>query len=160
MATIKDSFLKNPLPYILLVGGGVFLLTRGIKAAGGLINKGLENKFETGNIDNPFSYRAFFAAVPKGKKYQVLTVGSANALAKIIYDAFGFFYDNENEAKDAFRKLKTKSQVAFLAQTFSNIYKKDLLDYLKNGYGPSPAAGLSTDDYNEILKLVDKLPKY
>ena len=157
---VKDIFMKNPLPWILLAGGGVYLLTRGLKAAGGLITKGLENKFETGNIDNPFSYRAFFAAIPKGKRYQLLTVASANTLSKNIYDSFGFFYDNEDEAKNVFRKLKTKSQVAFLAQTFSNLYKKDLLEYIKNGYGPSPAAGLSTDDYDEILKLVDKLPKY
>ena len=160
MAKLKDQFLKNPLPFVLLAGGGLYLLTRGIKAAGGLLSKGLENKFQTGNIDNPFAYRAFFASIPKGKKYPILTAASAQALAKKIYDAFGFFYDNEAEAKNVFRQLKTKSQVAFLAQTFSNLYGKDLLEYIKNGYGPSPAAGLSQADYEEVLKLVEKLPKY
>jgi len=157
---IKDSFIKNPLPWVLLAGGGIYLLTRGVKAAKGLLSKGTEQKFETGSANNPFAFRAFFAAVPKGTSYTILTAASANSIAKSIYDSFGFFYDDEQKFKNAFRLLKTQAQVAQIAKVFSEKYGKDLLSYIKDGYGPLPSAGLSQSDYDDTLKLVSKLPKY
>ena len=47
---LKDQFLKNPLPFVLLAGGGIYLLTRGLKAAGGLISKGLETKIGRAHV--------------------------------------------------------------------------------------------------------------
>lgn len=160
MAKLKDQFLKNPLPFVLLAGGGIYLLTKGIKTATGLITKGKQQQYETGSVNNPFAFRAFFAAIPKGTKYTVLTSASANNIAKNIYDSFGFFYDDEQKFKNAVRLFKTQAQVAQVAQVFSTLYKTDLLSYVKDGYGPSPAAGLSEADYNDFLTLVSKLPKY
>lgn len=157
---VKDSFMKNPLPWILLAGGGVYLLTRGIKAAGGLINKGLENKFETGAASNPFAYRTFLSSIPKTTAVTYFTAASAISIAKDIYSAFGFFTDDETAVLNAFRKFKTQAQVAQVAQEFSIRYKTDLLQYLKQGYGPLPQAGLANDEYQVILKIVNGLPKY
>ena len=120
MAKLKDSFLKNPLPFVLLAGGGLYLLTRGIKAAGGLISKGLENKFETSAASNPFAFRTFLASIPKGTRVTYLTAASAAQIAKEIYSAFGFFTDDETAVLNAFRKFKTQAQVAQVAQDFSN----------------------------------------
>jgi len=88
-----------------------------------------------------------------------LTAASADAIAKQIYDSFGFFSDDENKFKDAFRKFKTQAQIAQVAKLFSQKYGKDLLEFIKNGYGPFPNAGLSSADYNDMLKQVTKLPK-
>jgi hypothetical protein len=156
---IKDSFTKNPLPWILLAGGGLYLLTRGIKAAGGLISKGLENKFETGAASNPFAYQTFLSSTPKtGVTY--FTAASITNIAKDIYSAFGFFTDDETAVLNAFRKFKTQAQVAQVAKEFSIRYKTDLLQYIKQGYGPLPQAGLSDDEYKTVLKIVNGLPKY
>ena len=160
MAKLKDQFLKNPLPFVLLAGGGLYLLTRGIKAAGGLISKGLETKFETSAASNPFAFRTFLASIPKGTRVTYLTAASAAQIAKDIYSAFGFFTDDETAVLNAFRKFKTQAQVAQVAQDFSNRYKTDLLQYLKQGYGPLPQAGLSDEEYQTVLKIVNSLPKY
>jgi hypothetical protein len=160
VSQIKDSFTRNPLPWVAIAAGAIYLATRGVKKVSELISSGTVKKFETGSTGNPFAYRSFFAQIPKGTSYLLLTGASANAIAKQIYDAFGVFSDDEIKVKDAFRKFKTQAQVAQVAQIFSNVYGRDLLAYLKDGYGFSPAAGLSDADYEEILKLVDKLPKY
>jgi hypothetical protein len=157
---LKDQFLKNPLPFVLLAGGGLYLLTRGIKAAGGLISKGLETKFETSAASNPFAFRSFMAAIPKGTRVTYFTAATVTAIAKDIYSAFGFFTDDETAVLNAFRKFKTQAQVAQVAQEFSNRYKTDLLQYLKQGYGPLPQAGLSDAEYQTVLKIVNSLPKY
>jgi hypothetical protein len=156
---IKDSFVKNPLPWIVLAGGAIYLASRGVKKVSELVSQGVQNKFETGSKDNPFAWRAFFGALPQGTKYTILTSASKEAIAKQIYDSFGFFSDDENKFKDAFRKLKTQAQVADIARYFSQKYSKDLLEFIKNGYGPFPNAGLSDADYNDVLKQVTKLPK-
>ena len=160
MAKLKDQFLKNPLPFVLLAGGGIYLLTKGLKAAGGLITKGLETKFETSAASNPFAYRTFLSSIPKGTSVLYLTSASANQIAQDIYSAFGFFTDDETAVLNAFRKFKTQAQVAQVAQAFSARYKTDLLQYLKQGYGPFPQAGLSDEEYQTILKIVNGLPKY
>jgi len=157
---LKDQFLKNPLPFVLLAGGGLYLLTKGLKAAGGLITKGLETKFETSAASNPFAYRTFLGSIPKGTSVLYLTSASANQIAQDIYSAFGFFTDDETAVLNAFRKFKTQAQVAQVAQAFSARYKTDLLQYLKQGYGPLPQAGLSDEEYQTILKIVNGLPKY
>lgn len=157
---IKDSFTRNPLPWVVLAAGAIYLATRGVKKVSELVSSGVQNKFETGSKENPFAWRAFFAAIPKGMSYTILTGASADAIAKQIYDSFGFWSDDENKFKDAFRKFKTQAQVAQVARLFSQKYGKDLLEFIKNGYGPFPNAGLSDADYNDTLKLVTKLPKY
>ena len=156
---IKDSFTRTPLPWVVLGAGAIYLATRGVKKVSELVSAGVQNKFETGSKDNPFAWRAFFAALPQGTKYTILTGASADAIAKQIYDSFGFFSDDENKFKDAFRKFKTQAQVAQVARLFSQKYGKDLLEFIKNGYGPFPNAGLSEADYNDMLKQVTKLPK-
>ena len=160
MAKLKDQFLKNPLPYVLLAGGGIYLLTRGVKAAGGLLSKSLETKFETSAASNPFAYRTFLGSIPKGTVVTYFKSATVDQIAKDIYSAFGFFSDDETAVLNAFRKFKTQAQVAQVAQAFSARYKTDLLQYLKQGYGPFPQAGLSDEEYQTVLKIVNGLPKY
>jgi hypothetical protein len=57
-----------------------------------------------------------------------------------------------------FRQLKYKTQVSWLADIFQQNYKTDLFDFLKNGKGTLWQAGLNSDELNEIINLVNKLP--
>lgn len=99
---------------------------------------------------------AYLKKAPMGTKVVLLTSSSANAKAKRIKDAIGILTDNENEIVGAFNDLSTKSQVAFLAQAFKNLYKQDLLNFLKDHLDTeSQKAALVT-----ILARLDKLPNY
>jgi hypothetical protein len=157
---IKDSFVKNPLPWIVLAGGAVYLATRGVKAVSNLASKGLLNRFETSASSNPFAFRTFLSSIPKGTTVTYFNSATATQIAKDIYSAFGFFTDDETAVLNAFRKFRTQAQVAQVAKLFSERYKTDLLQYLKQGYGPMPQAGLADAEYETILKIVNGLPKY
>lgn len=99
---------------------------------------------------------SFLKKAPLGAKVVLLTQASANAKAKRIYDAIGIFTDNENEIVGAFNDLTTKSQVSFLAQAFKNLYKQDLLNFLRTKLDTqSQKEALTT-----ILNRLDKLPNY
>jgi hypothetical protein len=160
ISKVKDSFARNPLPWIVLAGGAIYLASRGVKAVSNLASKGLLNKFETSASSNPFAFRSFMGSIPKGTTVIYFTTATATQIAQDIYSAFGYFTDDETAVLNAFRKFKTQAQVAQVAQIFSTRYKTDLLQYLKQGYGPLPQAGLSDEEYQTVLKLVNALPKY
>lgn len=99
---------------------------------------------------------SFLKRAPMGTKVVLLTQASANAKSKRIYDAIGIFTDNENEIVGAFNDLSTKSQVAFLAQAFKNLYSQDLLNFLRTKLDTQG----QKDALISILKRLDKLPNY
>lgn len=73
-----------------------------------------------------------------------------------IYDAFGVFNDCEECVFNVFYALKTKSNVSFLADKFSQKYGQSLLTFLRGGWYPQDR--LSDSDLNTILQYVSKLP--
>ena len=114
-----------------------------------------ENK---GNKENAFS-PVFYKQSPSGAK--LLSKKSADFFAKQIKDAMGTFSDDEAKIYGVFRSLKTQSQVSFLADRFQQLYQSDLLDYLKRGASNwNAGSGLNSDELNQVITIVNKLPKY
>ena len=110
------------------------------------------------NKNNPFS-PVFLRNLKAGTKISLLKLEAKNNLAKRIYNAMGYFSDDEAAIISVFRTLKTQSQVADLSQYFNSIYKTDLLDFLKRGKGYFPQSGLNESELTQIIKIVDSLPK-
>lgn len=110
------------------------------------------------NKDNPFS-PVFLRSLKAGSKVTLLKSDIKKALAKRIYDALGYFSDDEAAVISAFRTLKTQSQVSDLATAFGTIYKTDLFDFIKKGKGIFPQAGLNEIELNQIIQTVFALPK-
>ena len=48
-----------------------------------------------------------------------------------VYSSKGFFNDDESRLYDIFQNMKSQIQVSYLSLTFSQKYKKDMLDYIK-----------------------------
>ena len=152
----KDMILK-----IGIAAGAYFLVLRPILQKLGIAKTAADQTVEAQqtlpNDQNPFS-PVFWKR--GGASTMLLKVSEARALAKQIYDAMGYFSDNEAGVFSAFRKLKTQSQVSFLAEQFQQVYKIDLLQYLSKGKGVLPQAGLNNTELNQIISIVNNLPKY
>lgn len=102
---------------------------------------------------NPNAYSPAGVKLTQQRKKELLQV------AMQIYNAFGYFYDEEAEVAAAFYRLKTKAEVSIVAFIFQDNYKKDLLSYLGDGKGYMPQNGLSDYDISIIINYVNKLPK-
>lgn len=87
-----------------------------------------------------------------------ITTGTAQAYAKEIYDSFGPFNDCEECVKAVIKRLRTKSNLSFLAEIFSNGYGQDLLSFLRGGIWPQDR--LSDADVNELNNYIKNLPNY
>lgn len=87
-----------------------------------------------------------------GIKKTILTNAGAEGFAKMIYQAFGFFNDSEEQIFAVFNKMKTQAQVSQLADKYFQLYKVDLYYELKDR--------LSDNEFATIIKIVNKLPKY
>ena len=109
------------------------------------------------NVNNPFS-PTFWQKGPAGTK--LLTVAYTTQLADRIYNALGYFSDDEAAVISVFRLMKTKSQVSWLSDIFQKKYQTDLFDFLRKGKGVMPEAGLNTSELSEIISIVNKLPNY
>lgn len=95
------------------------------------------------SVFNPNYYKANLPCT-------IITTSSADLLSKRIYDAMGFFNDDEAAVFGVFRQLKSKCQVSFLSERFYLIYKKDLLSYLKTYFNQS--------EMNTVFEIVNRLP--
>jgi hypothetical protein len=86
----------------------------------------------------------------------ILTMSAAEKMATTLYDSFGWFNDNEDQAKAVIRSLKFKTQLSFLAQIFYQKYGLDLLSFLRGGMYPQDR--LSDADVSELNTFINKLP--
>lgn len=116
-----------------------------------------EINIEQESIDpgSPFNVN-FWKQAPAGAK--LLKVADAQKYAKDIWDSVGWFYDDFEKVYSIFKQLRFQSQVSFLADTFQQQYKKDLLAWLEGDLWPSDR--YSTDQVELIRKYVKNLPKY
>jgi len=174
------SLPKNPTQakgYLMFIGGLVLIVILAVylqktfggigKALGGL-GEGLgifdsedakkdkeavaaakEQSSQDGSFWNPNYYKT----APAGAR--LLTVASANGLASDIWDSVWLFGTRPDELIAAFKQLKAKTQVSFLADRFYQKYNKDLfswitLQYTKMG---KPQTGLTT-----VITFVNSLP--
>lgn len=118
---------------------------------------------ELENANSPFktTYWQKYYQYPGKTTGKKLTQQRFNEMAKniiILYNAFGYFTDNEDEITGVFYNLKSKSEVSIFSYMFENSYKKDLLTYLGKGKDLMPQNGLGDDDISIIIKYVNSLP--
>jgi hypothetical protein len=154
MTTQENKLIQN----LVIAGGVYFLVIQPILKK----LKVLPEK-EVSPVNDPFAGVAFLKAAPIGTKYLLIKQDEVKKLAQIIYDAFNFLGDDEAAVTGVFRKLQTQSQVAYLAQKFNEIYKTDLLTYLKNGkqgLQHTYWSGLNAAELQQIKDLVKVKPKY
>ena len=104
-----------------------------------------QKKYPSKKWNNKFQMRF---DVSQYKGYGIKPDGFADR----IYNAKGFFKDDENSVLDVFRNLQTQFQVSQLARFFSAYYKKDMLAYLKT----------FMDDSNlkDVLDIIKNYPQY
>jgi hypothetical protein len=160
---IEQSVADRPLQWLLIAG---VVGTAGYLAFRKLVPSKDERIKESAETDvsesNPFSYTKFLSQkIPAGTP--LLKVATAQASAKQVYDSLNtYFDDDEDIVIGVFSSLSSKVKVAQMCQQFYNLYKKDILQYLKSGnktfdFG---TGGLSTEDYNRILTIVNNKPKF
>jgi hypothetical protein len=147
---------------LLLYGGGLIIVYFGILRplleklgiARSQADQQLINQQNLPNNKNPFS-PVYWKTIPGAKLYNK---NDTISFAKRIYEAMGFFSDDEPAVFSVFSQLKYKTQVSWLADVFQQNYKMDLLDFLKRGKGQLPQAGLNSDELQQILNIVNALP--
>jgi len=143
---------------IIAIGAGVGLLYFG------LLNPllkwlGLKDDQETTGLDDaakdPSSFWTinFWKSVPGA---QILTRSSAENLARQLYDSFGWYNDDEEQAKATIKSLKYQTQLSYLSDIFYQIYSQDLLTFLRGGLYPFDR--LSDADVYELNSFIKKLP--
>lgn len=161
--SIADSIAQKPLQWLVVTGVVVYF---GSKAIGKLTKTGAERQQEqaetTTSTSNPWSFTAFLSQknIPVGS---LMKAAAAYQQSKKIYDALNtYFFDDEDIVIGVFTALPNQVQVAQVAKSFSDYYKRDILDYLKNGkktFGFG-SGGISTEGYNRIIENVRRKPKF
>jgi hypothetical protein len=160
---IEQSIADRPLQWLLVAGvigtAGYFAYKQIRPSKTKKIIEGAELEVSE---DNPFSYGKYLAQkVPVGT--QLLTWNTASNSAKQIYDSLNsYFSDSPDICIGVFNSLSSKIKVAQVCEKFYTIYKRDILEYLKNGnktfdFG---TGGLSNEDYQRILTIVSNKPKF
>ena len=161
--SIADSIAQKPLQWLVVTGAVVYFGGKFIK---NIIPSGenlRKDEAETAtSIDNPWSFNTFLAQknIPLGS---MLNAKSAYNEATKIYKALdGVFFDDADIAIGVFTALKNKTQVAQVAKSFSDYYKRDILEFLKNGnktvdFG---TGGINNEQYNRIIENVKRKPKF
>lgn len=161
--SIADSIAQKPLQWLVVTGAVVYF---GSKAIGKIVKTADERQQEqaetTTSVDNPWSFSAFLGQkIPKDTK--MMFAANAFKEAKKIYDALNtYFVDDADIVIGVFTALPSKIQVAQVAKSFSDYYKRDILEYLKNGkktfdFG---SGGINTEQYNRIIENVKRKPKF
>jgi len=161
--SIADSIAQKPLQWLVVTGvvvyfGGKFI--KGIIPSGENLRKGAAET--TTSSDNPWSANAFMSQKIPVNTNLISTKVQAQK-AKLIYDSLNtYFVDDADIVIGVFASLPSKVQVAQVVQYFENYYKRNILEYLKDGkktfdFG---TGGLSTESYNRILENVKRKPKF
>ena len=88
----------------------------------------------------------------KQTPHKVLGLGSADAYAKRLRKAMRFAGTNEEEIYSVFRSLLNKINISEVAESYYNIYKKDLRTELFNE--------LKQSEVSILKQIIDKLPNF
>lgn len=148
-------------PIFILAGGIIaFDIIKKI-----LIKLGIWDSKDTKDLDaaatdpNSAWSPTFYKTKPSNIPWSyAITTSQAKEYSKTIYDSFGAFNDCEECAKGVIRQMRTKSNVSYLAEVFSQQHGEDLLSFLRGGWWPQDR--LSDADVNELNNYVNQLPKY
>jgi hypothetical protein len=119
--------------------------------------KAVQKIENTPNINNPFSPVYWKKFV--GLKVQLFNKDTTDRFVDRIYNAMGFFSDDESAIFSVFSQMKYKTQVSWISDHFNRRYKIDLFNFLKQGKGSLPQAGLNELELQKIIKIVEALPE-
>jgi len=126
-------------------------LNTGINQTGTISDYGSSNK-------QPF-HPGYYKTQGVGAK--LMTVASAQGLAKTLRNAIGSTYtlSNESAILTVFKSMKAKSQVSFLAEQYQKLYNKDLLTDLQTvDYTLLGLSMFSSPIMPQIKAIVDQMP--
>ena len=161
--SITESIAQRPIQWLIVAGAVVYFGGKFIKnviPTGANIRKGEAET--TTSKDNPWSATTFLEQkIPIGTN--LITSAGAFQRAKKVYDALNtYFVDDADIVIGVFTALPSKIQVAQVAKSFSDYYKRDILEYLKNGkktfdFG---TGGINSEQYNRIIENVKRKPKF
>ena len=166
---IVAQIKKKPLLTTIIVGGLGYYAYKKISEK--LTEFRQESRVDTADTHgaavsnvSPFNYPAFDNYWIAGKRfpagYKVLTDASVRSVAKNIYDAMGYISDDEDVIKAQIKRCNSKVKISQLSKMFTQIYKRDLITFLKDGVGVRPNAGLSKEVLDEVLRYVNSLPTF
>ena len=164
MAAKKNLISTDLLLYGGLIAGAYFVIIRPILTKLGVQDTAREKAIDTTKpANNPWAGNGFLNAY-KGKNYALLTESAKQTLSKQIYNALpDFGNDDSSLIFGIFRNLKTRSQVADLAQYFLKNYGYDLFNFLKQGrtksfFWSSTTSGLNSSNLNTVIQIVNAKP--
>lgn len=150
--------------YLTKTFGGIGKALRGLTDGLGLTDSEETKQFneavskakeDSAKAGSPWNVN-FYKQAPAGAK--LLTVSSADALARQLWNAQGLFNDDEAAAVNAFKQLSAKSQVSFLCERFSILYGKDLFTWLTKWM--QSYIGGADPELKYITDYVNSLPNY
>lgn len=96
----------------------------------------------------------FYKTAPAGAT--LVRRAEADKLAKQIWDSVGTFYDNSSQGLAAFKQMKTKSVVSWVADVFNQNYQRDLYNWLHLKYDTDT----QRKTLSEIVTYVNSLKPY
>lgn len=142
MAVSKKITAKDIIssPITLLVGGyfayKLFLkpLLETLNIVDTPDEKIMREAADKANTSAPTNYwtPTYYKYAPAGKKPWILTETGARTISKRIYDAMGYFNDDEEAIYGQFKALQYKTQISYLASIFFAVYKKDLFAFIES----------------------------
>lgn len=143
------------------VGLGIYILYKPIKAifdTFGITQSQTSQAVQqqqTSGSKSPFS-PLYWRSV---KNARILTQSQAMAKAKAIEESIGYTKLKPDFSKilAIFKTLQYKTQVSFLSDKFAQMYKTDLLDYLKNGKSNFLVQNALND--NQVQTIIDFVNK-
>lgn len=119
----------------------------------------IENALSS-STDNPFSVNYWKEISKRKGKIKVWSSSSNQSRAKQIYDAMGYFSDDEPAVIKVFKELPSKAHVSYFAEQFAKLYRQDLFSFLRQGKGQMAQAGLNDGELSTILNIVGQKPDY
>lgn len=133
-ADAGKEVLARAVPWVVGIGAVYFLAVKPVLEKVGIIETSEDKQRNTASLtygtslQSPFSPNYYKS---QGQYAKLITRASAEALAKRMYDADGYFNDDETQVYGALRTLQYKTQVSWVADVFNQKYKKDLYQFLK-----------------------------
>lgn len=156
----KQQIDQKTILTIGAVGLGIYILYKPIKAifdTFGITQSQTSQAVQqqqTSGSKSPFS-PLYWRSI---KNAHILTQADSSAKAKAIYESINWLGNDYARILAIFKTLSYKTQVSFLADKFAQMYKTDLLDYLKNGKSNFLVQNALNDtQVQTIIDFVNKL---
>jgi hypothetical protein len=147
--TIAKDLITKIVIVVVVVLLGYLLIVRPILQKIGIVKTSEDKKREEETKTLGTSVSSPFSPTYYKQQSKAVILDNADTLAKQIHGAIGYIYDDENSVYGALRQLTTKTQLSFLADTFTKKYSEDLYQYLRRN--------LSDDEMDVVNSIASSL---